>query len=52
MFAVPRASFGAFDAAFGAPKPEEPAVVATADDDEDDELDLDSIELPEGVTLR
>lgn len=51
-FAVPRASFGAFDAAFGAPKPEEPAVVATADDDEDDEFDLDSIELPEGVTLR
>ena len=51
-FAVPRASFDAFDAAFGAPKPEEPAVVATADDDEDDEFDLDSIELPEGVTLR
>ena len=52
VFAVPRASFDAFDAAFGAPKPEEPTVVATADDDEDDELDLDSIELPEGVTLR
>lgn len=52
VFAVPRASFDAFDAAFGAPKPEEPAVVATADDDEDDEFDLDSIELPEGVTLR
>lgn len=52
VFAVPRASFDAFDAAFGAPKPEEPAVTAPADDDEDDELDLDSIELPEGVTLR
>ncbi len=52
VFAVPRASFDAFDAAFGAPKPEEPAVVATAGDDEDDEFDLDSIELPEGVTLR
>lgn len=52
VFAVPRASFDAFDAAFGAPKPEEPAVVATTDDDEGDEFDLDSIELPEGVTLR
>lgn len=52
VFAVPRASFDAFDAAFGAPKPEEPAVVATAGDDEDNEFDLDSIELPEGVTLR
>lgn len=52
VFAVPRASFDAFDAAFGAPKPEEPAVVATAGDDEGDEFDLDSIELPEGVTLR
>lgn len=52
VFAVPRASYAAFDAAFGAPKPEEPAAAATADDDEEDEFDLDSIELPEGVTLR
>ena len=52
VFAVPRASFDAFDAAFGAPKPEEPTVVATAVDDDEDEFDLDSIELPEGVTLR
>lgn len=52
VFAVPRASYAAFDAAFGAPKPEEPATVATADDDEEDEFDLDNIELPEGVTLR
>lgn len=52
VFAVPRASYAAFDAAFGAPKPEEPAAAATADDDEEDEFDLDNIELPEGVTLR
>ena len=52
VFAVPRASYAAFDAAFGAPKPEEPAAAVTADDDEEDEFDLDNIELPEGVTLR
>lgn len=52
VFAVPRASYAAFDAAFGAPKPEEPAAAATANDDEEDEFDLDNIELPEGVTLR
>lgn len=52
VFAVPRAHFDAFDAAFGAPEeaaaPEPAAVVDEADDEED----FRSIELPEGVTLR
>lgn len=52
VFAVPRAHFDAFDAAFGQPKEEAPApAVVDADEDADDE-DWRNIELPEGVTLR
>lgn len=50
VFAVPRNEFTAFDEAFGAPKIEE-VVVVKAEEDED-EFDLSSIELPEGITLR
>ena len=50
VFAVPRAHFDAFDAAFGKPAVQEVAPVA-AEEDEDD-FDLRDIELPEGVTLR
>ena len=50
VFAVPRVHFSAFDAAFGKPKAVE-AAPAPAEEDEDD-FDLSSIELPEGVTLR
>lgn len=50
VFAVPRARFDAFDAAFGKPKVEEIAPVVVEEDE--DEFDLTSIELPEGVTLR
>ena len=51
VFAVPRAHFAAFDAAFG--QPEEPAVDSAEPvvSDEDDE-DFRTVELPEGVTLR
>ena len=53
VFAVPRASFDVFDAAFGQPAEEEPqAGIATDESDGEDEFDLDDIELPEGVTLR
>ncbi len=52
VFAVPRASFDAFDALFGKPEEAAPAVVETAGDEDGDEFDLSSIELPEGVTLR
>lgn len=51
VFAVPRAQFDAFDAAFGKPKVEE-SVPAVVGEDDEDEFDLSSIELPEGVTLR
>lgn len=51
VFAVPRAHFDAFDAAFGQPK-QEVAPVETPDEPEDDEEDFRNIELPEGVTLR
>lgn len=51
VFAVPRAHFDAFDAAFGQPKEEAPAPV-TVDEDETDDEDWRTIELPEGVTLR
>lgn len=49
VFAVPRAHFGAFDAAFGKPKVVE---AAPKPEEDEDEFDLDGIELPEGVTLR
>lgn len=51
VFAVPRLHLDAFDAAFGKPKEEAPAPVATADDEEDAE-DWRTVDLPEGVTLR
>ena len=51
VFAVPRAHFDAFDAAFGQPKEEAPAPV-TVDEEETDDEDWRTIELPEGVTLR
>ncbi len=54
VFAVPRASFDAFDEAFGQPEEEamQASTEADQDSDSEDEFDLDSIELPEGVTLR
>lgn len=51
VFAVPRAHFDAFNAAFGQPK-KETAPVETPVETEDDEEDFRNIELPEGVTLR
>lgn len=53
-FAVPRASFDAFDAAFGEKKAPEPEVVPTAvaDEDAEEDFDFDPADLPEGVTLR
>ena len=51
VFAVPRAHFDAFDAAFGATE-EAAAPEPTVAADEEDEEDFRSIELPEGVTLR
>lgn len=51
VFAVSRMAFDAFDEAFGAPKVEEAAAPAAAEEEEN-EFDLSSIELPEGVTLR
>lgn len=51
VFAVPRARFDTFDEAFGKPVVEEAPVVEEKQEDEDD-FDLASIELPEGVTLR
>lgn len=51
VFAVPRAQFDAFDAAFGQPKVEEVAVAAEEEPDEERE-DWRDIELPEGITLR
>lgn len=51
VFAVPRAQFAAFDAAFGKPVVEEAPAVEEKREDED-EFDLANIELPEGVTLR
>ncbi len=52
--AVPRASFDAFDAAFGEKKAPEPEVVPTAvaDEDAEDDFDFSPADLPEGVTLR
>ena len=53
VFAVPRASFAAFDAAFGEKKEPEPsAAPAPEGDSEEDEFDFDPADLPEGVTLR
>ena len=52
VFAVPRASFDAFDALFGKLEEAAPAVAEAVVDEYDDEFDLSSIELPEGITLR
>lgn len=52
VFAVPRAFFDEFDRAFGQPEEERAPEPAVAAEDDEDEFDLSSIELPEGVTLR
>ncbi|MDO4291112.1 MAG: TIGR02452 family protein [Eggerthellaceae bacterium] len=53
VFAVPRASFDAFNDVFGKPREEKPAAVVRTESDEDaDEFDWKSVELPEGVTIR
>ncbi len=56
VFAVPRAVADAFNEAFGTPRADEserPAAQPAAERDADeDDFDLASIELPEGVTLR
>lgn len=52
VFAVPRASFDAFDEAFGQPAPVAEEVVAPAEEQEDDEFDFRAIDLPEGITIR
>lgn len=52
VFAVPRAHYDAFDAAFGKPRIEEPSPAADEEDADEDEFDPSTIELPEGVTLR
>lgn len=52
VFAVPRASFDAFDEAFGQPAPVVEEVVAPTEDQEDDEFDFRAIDLPEGITIR
>lgn len=54
IFAVARASFAAFDEAFGsAPEQPEPEPqTANAQDAEDDEDDFDPNDLPEGITFR
>lgn len=52
VFAVPRASFDAFDEAFGQPAPVVEEVVAPAEEQEDDEFDFRAIDLPEGITIH
>lgn len=52
VFAVPRASFDAFDEAFGQPAPVVEEVVASTEEQEDDEFDFRAIDLPEGITIR
>lgn len=52
VFAVPRASFDAFDEAFGQPAPVVEEVVAPTEEQEDDEFDFRAIDLPEGITIR
>ena len=54
VFAVPRASFAAFDEAFGStPEQPEPAPqTASEQHAEDDEDDFDPNDLPEGITFR
>lgn len=52
VFAVPHASFDAFDEAFGQPAPVVEEVVAPAEEQEDDGFDFRAIDLPEGITIR
>lgn len=56
VFAVPRVSFAAFDAAFNAPKEEAPAPIAAQAEGEptenEEDFDYRTIDLPEGITLR
>lgn len=52
-FAVPRAHVSAFEAAFGEPKASAPTPASHPHrEHDDDDFDLSSITLPEGVTLR
>lgn len=51
VFSVPRAHFDNFDAAFGKPK-EEWVTKPVVDEEESQEEDFRSIELPEGVTFK
>lgn len=53
VFAVPRASFEAFNDAFGKKASDEPAPKPVpTDDNEEDEADFDPNDLPEGITFR
>ena len=53
VFAVPRAHFDAFDAAFGKPEEEKaPVVVQEEEVEDEDAFDISSVDLPEGVTFR
>ena len=52
VFAVPRAHLDVFDAAFGQPKEEAPIPIAVDSDENADDEDWRTIELPEGITLR
>ncbi len=53
VFAVPRMYLDAFDEAFGTKEEElRPAPVAEGDEADDEDFDIYSIDLPEGVTLR
>lgn len=59
VFAVPRAQFEAFDAAFSAPEPQEEPEPQAADAEADgqderdpDDFDVHAVDLPEGITLR
>ncbi|WP_165046109.1 TIGR02452 family protein [Adlercreutzia sp. ZJ138] len=54
VFAVPRVHFDAFNDVFGSHEVEEDksAAVERTDEEDDDEFDVSTIELPEGVTLR
>ena len=52
VFAVPRSFFDTFNAAFGKPREEKPVVVAAPAEEDENDFDWRSIELPEGVTIR
>lgn len=54
VFAVPRSVLDVFQEAFGRPEEDAPAAAPAKDNakEDDDGVDLDNIDLPEGVTLR